>query len=231
MGEHSTSIPNDEHLSTLPGVITSIETQKKANDRVSIFIDGEFALGVHADVLISRRLSKGQTVSESDVAELIEEDSYFKARTSAYHLLSYRPRSRFEISQRLSKSGFSTPIIERVIERLVELNLIDDQAFAYTFSEARVRSKGYGPARLRRELSRKGIHSDIIDVVIPDAYRDTPAEALAVESSRKYMKRLIREKDMGKRRSKLTAYLARRGFSYDQMTEAVAELDSLDRKE
>ena len=231
MGKHNTRVPNDEVLSNLPGVITSIEPQKKANDRVSIFIDGEFALGLHADVLISRGLSKGQTVSESDVAELIEEDSYFRARTRAYHLLSYRQRSQVELSRRLSKSGFSPHIIDRVMERLIELDMIDDQAFARTFSEARVRSKGYGPMRLRNELFRKGIDSDTIDAVLADAYREKTAEVLALEAARKYMRRLRREADTKKRRSKLTAYLARRGFSFDQMTEAVEELKSLDRKE
>ncbi|GMQ82522.1 MAG: RecX family transcriptional regulator [Rhodothermia bacterium] len=231
MAKHCTRVPNDELLSTLPGVITSIEPQKKANDRVSIFIDGKFALGLHADVLISGGLSKGQTVSKSDLAELIEADSYFRARTRAYHLLSYRQRSQVELSRRLSKSGFSPHIIDRIMERLIELDMIDDQAFARTFSEARVRSKGYGPVRLRSELYRKGIDSDTIDAVLADAYREKTAEVLALEAARKYMRRLTGETDAQKRRSKLTAYLARRGFSSDQMTEAVAELQRPDRKE
>lgn len=231
MGNHGIAVPNDELLAKLPGLITSIEPQKKANDRVSIFIEGEFAIGLHADVLISRGLSIGQSISESELSELVNEDSYFRARAKAYHLLSYRQRTHVELSRRLSKSGFSAHIIDRVMERLIELDMIDDEAYARAFSEARIRSKGYGPRRIRTELYRKGVDSKIIETVLADAYQEKAADVLALEAARKYMRRLEGESDPQKRRSKLTAYLARRGFSFDQMTDAVTELESLDRKE
>lgn len=216
----------DSHV--VSGVISSITAQKKTKDRVNIFVDGEFAFGLHTDVLVARGLNKGQVLSEQDVIELLDEDEFYRARFKAFHLLSYRTRTRFEMSQRLSRAGFSGASIAKVIDRLCELGMIDDQTFAREFTEARVRAKGYGPLRLRSELSKKGIDAELIEEAISTAYTTENPDVLALRAAKKYLPKLAREVDPFKRRNKLTAFLSRRGFTFDQMSLAIDALKILD---
>ncbi len=214
-----------------PGTITSIESQKKDRDRISVFIDGEFAFGLHAEILISERLNKGRTLSETEIAELLDEDAYFRAREKAYHLLSYRQRSSSELSERLLRKGIPRHTVNRVIDRLSELQMIDDESFARNFAAARLRSKGYGPVRVRGELIRKGISRDIIESTLDEAYENASLDELALAAATRILHRLIKEPDPGKRRKKLTSYLTRRGFSFDQMGKALAKMDAMASEE
>jgi len=210
-----------------PGTITSIESQKIDHNRVSIFIDDEFAFGLHAEILLSEGMRKGRFLSETEIERLIDEDAYCQARAKAYHLLSYRQRSTAELSERLLRKGIPLHIVNRVMDRLSELQMIDDESFARNFAEARVRSKGYGPVRVRGELIRKGISSDIIESTLDETYEDASPDDLALAATSKILRRLIKEADPRKRRDKLTSYLVRRGFSFDQMGKALEKLDTI----
>ena len=214
-----------------PGVVTSIKAQQKSRDRVSIFIDGTFAFGIHSEVLLHHAVPVGEHLSEKGIAALIEEDAYYRARDKAYHLLSYRQRSVKELSDRLTGKGHGPKTVSRVIDRLMELDMLDDSAFSIEFAAARVRSKGYGPGRIRNDLFKKGISPELIVKALDKAYHDVSPEELARAAGRKISDRLRRIDDPFKRRHRLTSYLARRGFSFDQMGAAVKELENLDRKE
>lgn len=214
-----------------PGTVTSIESQKKDRNRVSIFIDGKFAFGIHVDILISERLDRGRTLSETEIAELLDEDAYYRAREQAYHLLSYRQRSSSELSERLLRKDIPRHIVNRVIDRLGELQMIDDESFARNFAAARLRSKGYGPVRVRVELIRKGISRDIIDSTLDETYKSASLDELALAAATNILHRLQNESDPRKRRNKLTSYLTRRGFSYDHMGKALATMDAMGTEE
>jgi regulatory protein len=182
-------------------------------------------------VLIENPVSVGQRLSEDDISELLGKDEYFRARYYAYNLLSYRQRTVQEIRDRLSKKGIRQGTAEAVVTRLKELDMVDDAAFALEYAKARVRSKRFGPSRIRHELNRKGVGKELIDAALKDLYADISPEQLALEEARKITNRLARTSDPRKRRNQLTAYLARRGFSFDQMSDAVKEMEALFRKE
>jgi regulatory protein len=206
------------------GLVTAIETQKKAGDRVSVFVEGRFSFGMHAEILLHRPVRVGDRLSEADIDALLREDAFYRARSRAYRLLAYRPRSRSEVEQRLAAAGYGSEVVARVMHRLEELDLIDDAAFAADYAAARVRSKGYGPARVRNELARKGIATDEIENALDKAYGTASPSELALAAGRKIAARLDAIEDARKRRKRLIAYLSRRGFSFDEMKDAIEEL-------
>jgi len=133
-----------------PGVITEISAQRKFKNRVNIAIDGSFAFGLHMDLVLSESLSKGVELSSEKIEKLLEEDSFLKAREKAFHFIGYRPRSTEEVRIRLSREYYSKEAIERVIIRLVELDMLDDRKFAKQIRE-----------RIRRgKASKQGVRSD-----------------------------------------------------------------------
>ncbi len=200
-----------------PGEISGIKAQKKSTDRCSIFIGGEFAFGIHSDLVVSEGLFRGKRLNGDDIDRLLSEDAYLRARQKAYHLLSYRPRSEFEIRNRLRQKGFDTYCADRVIARLSELDMIDDRQFARSFVEGRIRAKGFGPSRIRQDLRKMGISPEIIEQTIEEAFASVPLDDLAVRTAEKIRPRLQNESDPAKRRKKLADYLIRRGFSFEEI--------------
>lgn len=84
------------------------------------------------------------------------------ARNTAMDLLSRREHSRKQLFDKLSQRGFEAEEINQAVDYLQLENLLNDERFAESYLNMRVQ-KGYGPLRIRQELSIKGISSDIIE--------------------------------------------------------------------
>jgi regulatory protein len=190
------------------GRITAIRVQKRNPERANIYIDGEFAFGLA--LIQAAQLSKGQTLTEQEIAALQNADNEERAYELALTFLSYRPRSQSEVAQRLQKKEYDEETIQAVIQRLRRAKLVDDETFAHYWVSNREKFKPRGQYALRYELQSKGVDSKIIDAALEDL--DEPENAY-----RAAVKRIARWRrlDPSERRRKLTAYLSRRGFGYD----------------
>ena len=141
---------------------------------------------------------------------------------AALRFLEPRQRSIGEVRRRLSRVGYREDLVESAIARLIELGMLDDQAFARTWIESRDRARPRGERALRFELARKGIDRRTADETIAERAADRPdadAEAAArllVRNARA----LDRVGDPRARRERAYALLARNGF--DPETAAAA---------
>lgn len=84
----------------------------------------------------------------------------------ALRLLSYRPRSIKEIKKRLTKTNADTHTINRVIDNLINQNLLNDREFAHWWVDQRVKFRPRGNYALTQELVQKGLDREIIDSVL-----------------------------------------------------------------
>lgn len=96
--------------------------------------------------------------------------------------------------------------------KLVEKGHIDDEKFARYWLENRNQRKGSSLRKLKAELMQKGVASDIIEAATSESDR-TDSDELAKIIAKKRSKYPDEEK--------LKAYLARQGFRYDDITEAL----------
>lgn len=205
------------------GKITALEAQKKNRNRVSIFVDGQFVLGVTA--VAARGLRIGQEFSDADLQAVERKESIEQARQAALRLLSYRPRSSAEVRQKLRQKGASDDIVQIVIDRLTKADLLNDEAFARYWVEQRETFKPRSPLALRQELRQKGIAHDVIEMVIQDVNPESAARKAAQKKVRQ-LSNLTEDKF----RARLGGFLQRRGFSYglikqitDEMWQAVQD--------
>ena len=193
--------------------ITKIEKQKKANKRFSIFVDDGFVSGISQDTLVNFGLKIGDKLDSRKLREIEEKENLFKAKEFALKLLSFRPRSRKELKDRLKKKGFEQEAIEQTLNRLEELNLIDDHKFASMWVEEKLRYRPTGRRVLEQELYLKGIDKDIISEVLDKVYSDIDEKDLALKLFEKRKKQYAKlDEDVAKRR--INNLLLRRGFSY-----------------
>lgn len=76
--------------------------------------------------------------------------------------LGQRSSSISTIREKLSRKAVSVKDVDVVVERLIDMRYLNDEEFA----DARIRSRkltGYGPERVRRDLSNKGIDKAITE--------------------------------------------------------------------
>lgn len=197
--------------------ITALEVQKRNTDRVNVFLDGEFAFGL--PILEAAKLRKGQILSEDDVAALRAIDDESRAFDRAVRLLARRPYSTAEIRRNLESNEIAPPVIETVIDRMVEHGYLDDRAFALYWIENREQFNPRGARALQYELRQKGIPQAIIQEVLAEYDMHDSAYRAAQDKVRR-----LRGSKVNDFRNKVGSFLARRGFGYDIVREVVDQL-------
>lgn len=197
----------------MAGRITALEYQKKNRDRVSVYLDGRFAFGVPA--IVAARLTRGEFLSDAEIVSIREQGDVETAYHKALDYLSYRPRSRAEVTTYLKKRGLPEEQIDAVVERLERAGLLDDVVFAQFWIENRERFRPKGLRALRYELRLKGVSNEIIEQVLASV--DVSASAYRSASKKA---RQVQHLDQREFHRKVVEYLARRGFDYDVAREA-----------
>jgi regulatory protein len=142
---------------------------------------------------------------------------------AAIRFLEPRQRSIGEVRRRLTRVGYRDELVERAIARLVELGVLDDEAFARSWIESRDRARPRGERALRRELALKGIERQVADEMIGErGEADPDAEA---EAAKRLLERnarvLARVPDPRARRQRAYALLVRRGFDSETALAAI----------
>lgn len=146
---------------------------------------------------------------------------------AALRFLEARPRSAAEVRRRLTSAGYREELVGGAIGRLVELGVLDDEAFARAWVESRDRARPRGERALRSELARKGIDRQVSDGVLQDRETNQPdADAAAarrvLERHARTLERII---DPRERRNRAYALLARNGFDSETAVEAIAAVE------
>ena len=212
--------------------ITDIAPQKKDPKRVSIFLDEEFAFGVSVEIRFEKKLEVGQSLTEKQIANMIELDQVERLLNKALRFLSFRPRSEKEIRDHLLRKGKLKDInksdaegdqydksVEDVISKLKKMDQVDDKEFAKWWVEQRGKFKPSGERLVKAELFQKGVSKDVIDEV---AQKDSKLKE--EESAKKAaLKKLssYNKYDSEDFRNKMGQFLARRGFGWDVIRKVV----------
>ena len=197
-------------------IITAIVQQKHNPQRVNIYLDGAFAFPLAK--IVAAWLKVGQTLTTEKITQLRGDDEIEAATQRAINFISYRPRSTAEVEQNLRKHETPDQIIPLVLEKLKAGHLLDDTDFAQRWVENRSDFRPRGSLALRVEMKRKGLPEAIIEEILQGL--DEPALARAAAESKL---RQLQGLDWNKFRSKLSAFLSRRGFGYEVVADTVRE--------
>lgn len=207
------------------GRVTAIEGQVRDPERVSVFLDGEFAFGISRDAAYLEGVRIGTDLDVADVTRLAQLDDANRATTSAINLLARRPRSEREIRDRLRQKGFEASAIDTAIEKLEGWRYLDDAEFARYWVENREANRPRGKRLLEQELRSKGVDLEVIQSTIEAGVGDEEADALALARS-KMRSYANLEPPVARRR--LASFLTRRGYGYDVTSRVLAQVLNAD---
>lgn len=203
--------------------ITKLEKQKHNGNRISVFVEGEYAFSVTDELAVLYNLAPGRPVENEQIAEMMREDEYKRALSAAFAHIARSEKSEKQLRDFLNKKGFLPEAAERAVERLRELGYIDDAALAENFVAG---SKTLGKRALQYKLREKGVAYETIQSALEQVDDQTQleaAKALAQKQAKRYA-----ALDVRARRQKLGAFLARRGFDWDTITAALSQAEEED---
>jgi len=204
------------------GKITKIEAQKQRKQRVSVYLDDEFAFGLDSSVFVQFDLKKGDILTKARIKDILQDEEKKRVKEKAFQYLAGRAHSEKELQTKLHQKGFAEELITTVISELKEAKFLDDVKFAFSFARSRIVKKPMGARLLRQELWRKGLKPEIIDKALTEAYSAKKQEDIArelVESRKDRYKDL----DENKQKKRLNDFLLRRGFDWEIVKEVIAE--------
>jgi len=206
--------------------ITAISMQKRDYNRVNVSVDGKYRFSLDAYQLIDLGVRVGREYDEAELIALEQESQFGKVYGRALEYCLMRLHSAREMRDYLYrktrftrdklgqiKPGVAPEITTRVFDRLTEKGYIDDYKFAHSWVENRSLVKGVSQRKLVAELRVKGISVAIIDQVIGESQRNDGEEIQKIIT-----KKRARYPD----EQKFIAYLARLGFGYDEIKQALS---------
>lgn len=203
----------------MAGTITALELQKHDKERVSVFINEEYAFSLPLQP--AAELKRGQYLTDEAIEALKVTGEREQAYERALRYLEFRPRSRDEVRRHLHRKGLPEAVVEETLERLQRARLIDDREFAQFWVENRQRFRPRGRVALRHELKTKGLSEDDISGALGDVNEEESAFDLARAQARR--KSHLAPQEMKRH---LGQYLARRGFQYSVIGEVVRRVEA-----
>ena len=158
-----------------------------------------------------------------DVKKMSKEDwSLANCKERAIYIITNYSKSEKQLRDKLKKGGkYTDEIIDETIKFLKKHNFINDVDFAKRFVETHKHI--YSVKVLRQKLYLKGIKKNIIDDTFEDEELEIDEEAIIKKLLlKKCPDYYEREREMDpKERQKLLAYLFRKGFGYDKISDVM----------
>ncbi|TQK75468.1 regulatory protein RecX [Rarobacter incanus] len=152
--------------------------------------------------------------------EPVDASDYDGARERALRILTAAPQSTGTILHRLVESGYSDDVARCVTQRLVEVALIDDWAYAAARVRSRRDASGWSRRAVSQELAQKRVPADVRAAVL-DAEYPADLEADVAAKAALAMVRKLAGREATEAARAIHARLMRRGFGSGVCQDAV----------
>ncbi|MBC1727419.1 recombination regulator RecX [Listeria seeligeri] len=213
--------------------ITSISVQQKNKERYNIFVDEKYNFSVDEEVLARFQLMKGKQLTEAEIEEIKQADMVRKGLNKAINFLSHRVRSEKEIRDYLRKQEMEPYAIDAILQKLADMDYINDAEFAELFTKTQIKTTLKGPRTIERELVEKGLTREIISQVILEY-----SEEAQIVNAEKQARKIMRRNNKSAKKTlqqKIITDLIQKGYTTEiaklSATNVTSELDAADEVE
>lgn len=200
--------------------ITQISENKKNKDRVSIYVEDQFVLACHKELIYKKGLKKDQEIDVELLKEIAKEDDYFKAKDTAFKFLEKNMKTENQLRDKLLEKEFEPVTIDRVVVLLKEYKLLDDHRYTQQFLAEKLRSRGL--KKVTFELHQKGITKEVLQEVLDTMDTGSIEEESCFKVAEKKFREIQRkEADRYKQKNKLYTFLAGKGYDYETINSVI----------
>lgn len=194
-------------------------SQRKKGWFLVILEDGDI-LRITEEELLRFGLRSGEELGEETLEALRSSAKTSQVKAQAAGMIGRRALSKSELQRRLIRGGAAEADAQAAADWLEDIGAVDDPAYAAAVVRDYGR-RGYGPARIREELRRRGVPRELWEVALEE-----------LPDSEDILDDLIRKRCRGdlsdpREVKRLSDGLLRRGFSWSQVKEALSRYTEL----
>ena len=198
---------------------------KKDSRNVSIHLDNDDVFFINYEIFIKSGLRKNDDISVNQIDTLIKENQRFAVKQRAFRYLGRRLLSEKELRIKLKQKKYDENIIDEIIKYLKGKNYLNDMEFANLFSNENIQNKFWGKNKIKAELMKRGVSSEIISQVLAEKFSEENDLQNAVRLAEKKYKLLNQRNPVQKKiKEKLFSFLFSKGYDYEVAKEAVDKL-------
>ena len=135
-------------------------------------------------------------------------------KSEALRLALSKRRTKKQIVEKLIGKGFEPGEAEDAAEYYAEAGYIDHRDYARRFANDAANIKGYGPDRIRRDLRERGVEEEYIEEALSGIEFDL----------KPIMQKKFKECEDTKTMNRIINCFLRRGFSFDEIKNAIREV-------
>ena len=212
--------------------LAKLEPSSRVEGRWLVWLEDGTLLRIGEADVVSFSLYAGMELDETQLDGLRMAQEQAKLKQKALSLLSARPMSQRELERKLSanprKKGMPEEgeeqreqrrdMAQQVAQRMAQVGLVNDREYASTVVRHYSR-KGYGPAKIRDELYRRGVPRELWDQAMEELNQDDRQLRALVE------KKLRGAVPTREELKKVSAYLARRGFGWEEISRVLRQVE------
>ena len=208
------------------GKITDIQQQSKNQNRLSIFIDGEYYLGLDNDTFsyLSKKfkLSIGKVIDENEIMNLTVEAEYEKNKNYVINYCADKPEKT--VREKLARKDVEPPVIEKLISFMYKYDLLDDLRYAQAYANDASRLKRHGRQKIKQALKSKGIDEQIIQKALKGINDSEQLSGAIKKLNLKVDNYRLNSKNNFEMKQKCYALLMRNGYETEIIQQAISSV-------
>ena len=199
--------------------VTKIESVTKT--KFKVYVEEQFAFVLYKSELSRYRIVTDEEITEDTFQKIKKEVILKRAKLRALHLLNDMDRTEAQLRMKLKQGLYTEDIIEQTIEYVKSFGYIGDASYARRYIQSRQKNKS--KKEIYMELCKKGVAKEEIDSAMEECYENHGEEEAIRTLLRK--KKYNPEQATEAETQKIYGYLARKGFSYDQIRQVIQVSD------
>lgn len=126
------------------------------------------------------------------------------------------------VRSKLREWGATATASERIVAYLTDNGYVDDQRYAGLYCDSKVRLQHWGRVKIAAQMRAKGLDKSTIDEALAGIDEEEYTRVLHEVTDKKW--RTLHESDPRKRRAKMMAFLAGRGYTMTEIDDAIKHL-------
>ena len=138
------------------------------------------------------------------------------------HYCVYQDRCHQEVERKMGEYQLIPEAKEKILLHLMQHNFLNEERFSKSFARGKFRIKNWGKQRIVRELNFRNISSYNIKTALKEINKEDYLQTIYRITENKNNN--IFEKNIHKRKKKLTDFLLRKGFEYDLIFKTVKDI-------
>lgn len=203
--------------------MTVTDLSEISKSRIKVEIDGEFAFVLYKGELRTYGIKEGEELAQKSYEALMQEILPRRAKLRAMNLLKSHSYTCAQLTDKLSAGGYREEHVKMAIDYVSSFGYVDDKQYVSDFIEYNKEKKSR--QRILMDLMQKGISKQLFEEIWAEMVGEENEE-LEKEQIKGWLlkKKFVMENASPEETRKMTAFLYRKGFSFDSIR-SVLSLD------